>query len=764
MKSLPTALAFSLLVSCSVPADRDPTGDDEKTVESRPNNQERQAEPVAHPLSPPLLTEPRDLYFSEQFSEGQVSDRWGFNKDWSAENGVLQRSDHGNETTRIFLKDAHYRDVIIRFDFQFQKAKDIRLVTGGGGHYNAVIHIRHDHFYVQTAADKSVPYFSFRHGECAYEFDPKIWYTMTIEFLGDHLVAHIDRDHLAFAHHPILDKERSYFAFQVDDQPAAFDNVQIIKAHKHEQRAKNLAHIQAVSGKHPVKKSSAEAFDIQKRNAHEWLYQRHPRYRALVDRVSELDTRKKELFPDAFRSTKESKKKIGALRKKYNQEDPRYKELLHATHRAKRAIDGFLFAQEPGSSDLPDSRRKRELERLRRQHRDAPEHRKLIAASKVAQQELERAYPQLFTSDEQIARNRNRQRDAIKNDPRYKKLTAERAATYREQQQYLFDHDPKLTELRTLVESDLDASTSRRTDKKSKGRPNFIVIFIDDMGYGDIGPFGSRQNETPNLDRMAEEGMKLTSFYVASPVCSPSRAALMTGCYPKRVGLAKGSGHGVLFPGDIHGLHPDEITIAEMLKNAGYTTGCFGKWHLGDQPGFLPTDQGFDEYFGIPYSNDMWPGLKRWKFPHLPVLRGTKVVDQIDDMDDQATLCRRFTEEAVKFIEKHSGEPFFVYLPHAFVHGPRKASPTFMAKAKTVEEAQVEEIDWSVGQIFEAIREAGIEKNTFVLFTSDNGAAGGLSSGPLRGGKGSAWEGGVREPTLAWWPGKVPAGSVCAEI
>ena len=295
-------------------------------------------------------------------------------------------------------------------------------------------------------------------------------------------------------------------------------------------------------------------------------------------------------------------------------------------------------------------------------------------------------------------------------------------------------------------------------------RPNFVVVFIDDMGYGDIGPFGSTVNRTPNLDRMAREGMKLTSFYVAAPVCSPSRAALMTGCYPRRVGLARGSGHAVLFPGDPHGLNPNEITIAEILKRAGYATGCFGKWHLGDQPQFLPTNQGFDTYFGIPYSNDMWPALKRWQFPALPVLRGTEVVDQVDDMDDQATLCRRFTEEAVKFIKTHRERPFFAYVPHAFVHNPRRASPEFMARAKTVEQAQVEEVDWSVGEILQAVREAGIAEKTLVLFTSDNGAAGGLSSGPLRGGKGSAWEGGVREPTLAWWPGTIPAGSVCDEV
>jgi len=314
-------------------------------------------------------------------------------------------------------------------------------------------------------------------------------------------------------------------------------------------------------------------------------------------------------------------------------------------------------------------------------------------------------------------------------------------------------------------------------------RPNFVVIFIDDMGYGDIGPFGSTVNRTPHLDRMAREGMKLTSFYVAAPVCSPSRAALMTGCYTRRVGLARGSGHAVLFPGDPHGLHPNEITIAEILKGAGYATGCFGKWHLGDQPQFLPTCQGFDTYFGIPYSNDMWPPHTRWPFPALPILRGTEIVDQVNDMDDQATLCRRFTEEAVDFIKAHRERPFFVYLPHAFVHHPRNASKEFMERAGSQRDmdeqrmvmeakyamaqrarAQIEEVDGSVGRILDSLRELGLAEETMVIFTSDNGGASGNSNAPLRGGKGSAWEGGVREPTVAWWPGTIPGGSVCDEL
>jgi arylsulfatase A-like enzyme len=298
-------------------------------------------------------------------------------------------------------------------------------------------------------------------------------------------------------------------------------------------------------------------------------------------------------------------------------------------------------------------------------------------------------------------------------------------------------------------------------------RPNFVVIFIDDMGYGDIGPFGSRINQTPHLDRMAEEGMKLTSFYVAAPVCTPSRAALLTGCYPKRVGLAKGSFHAVLFPGGKLGLHPDEMTIAEVLGRGGYVSGCFGKWHLGDQPQFLPESQGFDDYFGIPYSNDMWHGHQGWHFTPLPLVRGKEAVGEVKTMEDQAQLCKLFTDEATAFIRRNKDRPFFVYLPHAFIHHPRAARKAFLDKATNpdrVTGAQIEEVDWSVGQVLETLREFELDERTLVLFTSDNGGARGCVNRPLRGGKGSAFEGGMREPTLAWWPGKIPAGSVCDEL
>jgi len=199
--------------------------------------------------------------------------------------------------------------------------------------------------------------------------------------------------------------------------------------------------------------------------------------------------------------------------------------------------------------------------------------------------------------------------------------------------------------------------SAEQADESSPERPpNFVVIFIDDLGYGDIGPFGSKINNTPHLDRMAAEGMTLTSFYSAAPVCSPSRAALMTGSYPKRVGLAKGSRHSVLLDHDHWGLHPEEVTIAEVLKGNGYATGCFGKWHLGDQPQFLPTAQGFDEYFGLPYSNDLWayhPRNDHYDFSPLPVMRGAEVADEVKDMHDQSQLCQWFTEATVSFIRKH---------------------------------------------------------------------------------------------------------------
>lgn len=297
--------------------------------------------------------------------------------------------------------------------------------------------------------------------------------------------------------------------------------------------------------------------------------------------------------------------------------------------------------------------------------------------------------------------------------------------------------------------------------------PNFIIIFIDDLGYADIGPFGSTLNRTPHLDRMAVEGMKLTSFYVPAAVCTPSRAALMTGSYPQRVDMEHnalpGTGNDiVLFPGEPKGLNPAEITIAEVLKDAGYVTACIGKWHLGDQKQWLPRVHGFDTYFGIPYSNDMGSSRPQWNYPPLPVLRNEKVIEQ---EPDQALLTKRYTEESLAFIEANKDQPFFLYLPHTMVHLPRFASEDFLGKSNNGLYGDiVEELDWSVGQILDTLVELGIDDNTVVLFFSDNGGTRStdtykVSNAPLRGGKGSMFDGGFRVCSLAWAPERIPPGS-----
>jgi len=304
-------------------------------------------------------------------------------------------------------------------------------------------------------------------------------------------------------------------------------------------------------------------------------------------------------------------------------------------------------------------------------------------------------------------------------------------------------------------------------------KPNLIIINIDDLGYADIGSFGSTLNRTPNLDRMAAEGRRLTSFY-AAPVCSPSRAALMTGCYPKR---ALPIPH-VLFPGNDVGLSPSEVTVAEVVKSAGYATGIVGKWHLGDQPEFLPTRQGFDEWFGLPYSNDMGPASDGVKSnfgdplpagpknpqPPLPLMRGETVVQRVLAVD-QTQLVTRYTQEALRFIRDHKDERFFLYLAHNAVHFPLYPGDRFRGKSKNgLYGDWVEEMDWSVGEVLDALRKHGLAEKTLVLFVSDNGGTQRAVNRPLRGHKGSTWEGGVRVPAIAWWPSKVPAGTSSGEI
>ncbi|MCW5555207.1 MAG: sulfatase [Verrucomicrobiae bacterium] len=293
--------------------------------------------------------------------------------------------------------------------------------------------------------------------------------------------------------------------------------------------------------------------------------------------------------------------------------------------------------------------------------------------------------------------------------------------------------------------------------------PNIVIILTDDQGYADVGVFGAEGFKTPNLDRLAKQGRKFTNFHVAQPVCSASRAALLTGCYPNRIGI-----HGALGPGARHGLHEDEVTLAELLKQKGYATGMAGKWHLGHHPQFLPVHHGFDEHLGLPYSNDMWPyhpEARPGTYPPLPLIAGDQIIHAEVTPEDQTQLTTRYTERAVQFIERHKERPFFFYLAHSMPHVPLFVSDKFRGKSKQGLYGDViMEIDWSVGEVMKALKRHKLEANTLVIFTSDNGPwlsygnhAG--SAGPLREGKGTSWEGGTRVPCIMRWPGNIPAGT-----
>ena len=320
-------------------------------------------------------------------------------------------------------------------------------------------------------------------------------------------------------------------------------------------------------------------------------------------------------------------------------------------------------------------------------------------------------------------------------------------------------------------------SLSNLTFAAKAESPNIVVIFCDDLGYGDLSCFGHPTIRTPNLDQMAAEGVRLTQFYSASPVCTPSRAALMTGRLPIRSGMCSDKRR-VLFPNSGGGIPASEVTLAEGLKKQGYATACVGKWHLGHLPQFLPTSNGFDSYFGIPYSNDMdrvndaprgrepfWnPKIEYW---NVPLMRDLEILER---PADQTTITRRYAEQAVSFIEKNKDEKFFLYLPHSLPHVPLFRSKEFEGKSlRGLYGDVIEEIDWSVGQVLQTLRDLKLDDNTIVWFTSDNGPwltfnDHGGTAGLLREGKGTTWDGGMREPSICWWPGTIPGGQVSAEL
>lgn len=301
--------------------------------------------------------------------------------------------------------------------------------------------------------------------------------------------------------------------------------------------------------------------------------------------------------------------------------------------------------------------------------------------------------------------------------------------------------------------------------RTSRDKPNIVLINCDDLGYGDLSCYGSPVNSSPMLDRLAERGIRFTDFYMASGLCSPSRGAMLTGCYPRRIGFGSFEGRWVLFPGQGVGLNPNEITIAALLRNAGYATMHIGKWHCGDQPPFLPTRHGFEHYFGIPFSNDMGrqAGASAYEWPPLPLMEDEEVIQA---QPDQAALTERYVEHALCFIRKNRDHPFFLYLAHMYVHLPIYVSTHFLARSKNgAYGGAVACVDWAAGVLSYELGRLGIAENTLIVFTSDNGSRGdhGGSNAPLRGRKGTTWEGGQRVPCIMYWPGVIPPGSVSNE-
>ncbi len=321
-------------------------------------------------------------------------------------------------------------------------------------------------------------------------------------------------------------------------------------------------------------------------------------------------------------------------------------------------------------------------------------------------------------------------------------------------------------------------AAAQKTSPFKQCTPNIVLILMDDMGYGDIGRTGANQYDTPNLNRLADQGMQFTWYYTPQAVSSASRAGLLTGCYPNRVGIS-----GALMPWSEIGISSTETTIAQILKLKGYHTGIIGKWHLGHQRKFLPLQHGFDEYYGLPYSNDMWPvdydGIPirekdttsiKMRFPVLPLIEGNEKIAEVRTLADQDKLTTSYTEHAIKFIEQHKNEPFFLYLPQSMVHVPLGVSDKFRGKSRQGLFGDVMmEVDWSIGEILKVLEKNGLDNNTLVIFTSDNGPwlnfgnhAG--TTGGLREGKGTSWEGGQRVPCIMRWKGVIPAGEICNKI
>ena len=402
--------------------------------------------------SSPLMSDAKSLYFGDAFSPGQISERWFFQKEWAVDKGVLVRNDIPGENKRIFIKNPKYRDVMIRFDFRLQGAREIRLMTGTPGHYNVVVHVRTDRFFVQTARDESVPFYPSFQGECIFEFATDRWYTMTVEICGDEVVAHVDRNHFALAQHPIVDRQRGYFAFQVDRPSAAFDNVQIFKASRKKdwpQKRTELAKIQAA--RPAIPKPPAEQFQFLQMNLRDRLYRTDAKYRELVARIDQLKEKERTLFPDVFASFKDERKKIDKYRRNLLKTNAGYKELRDQINRTKRSQRDFLHAQNPTLDKLPPSQYAVALERARSGQKKNAEFLQLSADLAKLEDVLSQRFPKLFVTDRQILEKHRKARRRRSNEDRFKAQLKATGDAVRAEKDYLFSRDPDLKRLHVLV-------------------------------------------------------------------------------------------------------------------------------------------------------------------------------------------------------------------------------------------------------------------------------------------------------------------------
>ena len=408
----------------------------------------------ARQASPPVMCEARRLYFGDTFEPEQTSSRWFFDKHWTVVDGRLVRNDIEGEHRRIFIKKPEYRDVLIRFDFRLQGAQEIRLVTGTPGKYNAVIHVRPDRFFIQTAVDQTVPYFPSIQGECAFDIQQDRTYTMTVEIVGDEIAAHVDRRHFALCQHPILDRKRTYFAFQVDRSGAAIDNVEIYQAaSRKDWPARRLELWQLQKQRVPIKKSPVEELHILRMNAHDRLYRNDERFRRLVAELDRCKMRQREQFPDVFRTVKEVRTEINDDRRKLQQSDSNYQQLRDRINRSRRAQRDFVLRQRPRLTRLPPTQFEAALEGARRKLADNPQLKALEQAEKQSEKALRRQYPRLFVTDAKILQQQRAARQRREADEAFRAVVRQTTDAFRAQQDYLHDAEPRLRELLAEIDA-----------------------------------------------------------------------------------------------------------------------------------------------------------------------------------------------------------------------------------------------------------------------------------------------------------------------